>query len=628
MLNDKDILYIEKLCRASLMNKQEYFPTLNDALTFDFLSIQSHIIRKYFLRYRINYRHIIRKYQCYIRRTTGTNTIMNDIETFDLDEKYSIPLSTQQLETNWNHLKEMLLDKLYHGHRLLRQIALLLKHNEKDQSSNNLYEFLESTGDNNSIRQQLEQYEIKNFQLCHFDCVRKLYEKSITGFEHLFTDVSHLLRTPIDPQLNAEFTQILQTALLDVDYGDEVDKINNTIQNISSFLNDLKDIQDALLQKSTHSLRKIYEAFSADNPVIECISDDIKCENYVDVSIHLIKIRSSLQERIINFNEKEIKLWDEDFLINSHHRTHQNNIFQNYLNAESDLTASNRSGSISSQDDWEFFRLEHVAMEPSTLVNTTIHDFLVIEDYEKTRKTTIIEQTGPKIYFEEKIEYSTLFQLFIKLVPITSSTFAQKLHEQRQKTDETEAAPATKAQKFIVTYPDARTIGHLWNAQKLYEQFRKVFSEKKYDSNTLVVVDKDQIFLDFTNTNYQPSRRILLEYHIIEKSLLIQVQFNFQAKLFEYLVTSKANVSTIIERFIQDNTQLISKDIYLSFLDEFGRCIEYKTIADINSDKLINIIVREDSVDTGSLCEVTLRSKQGKHFTVFKFQLSKKRYVK
>jgi hypothetical protein len=67
----------------------------------------------------------------------------------------------------------MYLDKLYHGHNLLRQIVMMLKHCQDDLSQINLSDFVHSLGDNNTIREQVEQYEIKNFQLCHIDHIRK-----------------------------------------------------------------------------------------------------------------------------------------------------------------------------------------------------------------------------------------------------------------------------------------------------------------------------------------------------------------------------------------------------------------------------------------------------------------------
>lgn len=615
-LNDHDYSYIEKLCRASLISQKEYFPTLNVPLTFDFLYVQSYIIRKHFLRCRINYRHIAQKYQWYVRRVPGATTTTDDIETFDLDEKYTVSLSHQQLESDWNHLKEMPLDKLYHSHRLFRQIVLILKDQENDRSADNLYEFIESIDDdNNDLRQQIEQYEIKNFKLCYIDHVRKLYKTSIEGFEYLFTDVSDLLRVSINTALNTELIQMFDTTLINIDYGDQIENINKIIQTITDFLNDLKDIEDTLLQKSTQSLSKTCEYIIDENPILKLIPENIKCENYVPLNIYLIKVRSSLQERILNIKEKEVKfLWDEDFSTNSQHRsTSQQNRFQNYLNAENGLISADPQDGTN-EDEWNVFPMNN----DDSNYNISDNDLLFNEvqlSIPQNHVLPIDNQILDRVQFEDEINYSVSVQLLIKTVPLTSSIFNQKMHEERQKIVEKESVPTTKAQRFLVTYPDGKTVGHLWRNEKLYEQFRKVFQEKKYDSDTLVVVDKDQIFIDFMNNNSQPSHQISLEYHIIKKDLLIQIQFKFKTKIFEYMVTSGANVSTVINHFIHDNNlQSISPEIYLNFSDEFGKCINCETIADISANKLINIIVTEENTNDGTLCEVTLHPNEGNYY--------------
>jgi hypothetical protein len=81
------------------------------------------------------------------------------------------------------------------------------------------------------------------------------------------------------------------------------------------------------------------------------------------------------------------------------------------------------------------------------------------------------------------------------------------------------------------------------------------------------------------------------------------------------MVTSSAKISTVIDRLIHDNNlQLKSQDIYLNFSDEFGKCINGETIADISANKLINIIVTEENVDNSTLCEITLHPNEGRHF--------------
>jgi hypothetical protein len=615
-LNDQDYSYIEKLCQASLISKDEYFPTLNTSTTFDFSYIQSYIIRKHFLRCRIDYQHIIQKYQCYVRRTPGKTTVTDGMETLDLDEKYTVALSNEQLETEWNHLKEIPLDKLYHSYNLFRQIIFMLKDQKNDRSTDDLYTFIESIDDNNGLRQQLEQYEVKNFKLCYIDHVRKLYETSIRGFEHLFTDVSPLLRVPINTQLNTELTKKLETSLVNSNYDNKIEKINQTIQSITNLLNDLKEIEDILQQQSIQSLTSTCTIMSVENPILKDIPENIKCENYVALSIHLIKIRSTLQEKIININEKENKiLWHEDFSPNSQWRaTQQENCFQNYLNVENGITTVNQQNNINDEGSWDFLQMN---------VDNPNYDGMPENDVFNDEPTLV--QSNPitttdnsgfqEIDIEGVPEYSTLLQLVIKIVPLTTSTFIQRIHDKQQQKEEIESIPLTKIQKFAIAHPDGKVGSHGWRGEKLYEQLRKLFTEKKYDTKTLGIVDKDQIFMDFLNPDSQLPPRLMLDYKIIEKTSLIQIQFQFQTNTFEYFATSDANISTIIHRFISDsNLQPKSPEIYFVFSDEFGKCINGETIADLSVDKLVKIIVIEANVNNDTLCEVIVHPNEGKDF--------------
>ena len=76
-------------------------------------------------------------------------------------------IDRHQLETEWSHLKDMLVDKLTNGYKLLRQIILLIKSIDKGLSHLTLKEFLDLHGDDQTIREQSQLYEIRNFQLCY-----------------------------------------------------------------------------------------------------------------------------------------------------------------------------------------------------------------------------------------------------------------------------------------------------------------------------------------------------------------------------------------------------------------------------------------------------------------------------
>ncbi|CAF4268789.1 unnamed protein product [Rotaria sp. Silwood2] len=237
-LSEKNCLWIEQLSQTShINNEDQYFITSDSRLMFDFIYIQSQIIQTYLLYCYINYRHIIQKYQCHTNRIKSTT---HD-ERLDLDEKYLVRLN-----------------KLYDTHKLLRQIALTLKTHQNDFSTNHLFEFVRMIDKDNDILQRLEQYEIKDFQLCYIDHVIEIYEESVSGFQHLFTDIPPLLRIHIDSQLNDKLIQKLSENIIKIDYNYDVGKIQKTIQSITEFLNELKIIEDSLQQQSTRSLIETY----------------------------------------------------------------------------------------------------------------------------------------------------------------------------------------------------------------------------------------------------------------------------------------------------------------------------------------------------------------------------------
>jgi hypothetical protein len=606
-LTENDCQWIKQLSRAVLINENDdYFQRANTQFNFDFLYLQSYIIRTYLLLCRINYQHIIQNYQCYVRRTHQLTT---DTETLDLDEKYCIPLNRQQLETDWNHLKEMYLDKLYHGHHLLRQIAIMLKHNEKDLSRMKLSEFIQSLDNNHTIRDQVEQYEIKDFQLCYIDHIRTLYANSISDFQHLFTDVSQSLRTPIDPQLDNELSETLQAAIISVDYDNDVSKIQSTIQTITDLLNQLRSIEHHLLGQWARLLKETLNILEIENSILALLPDGIKCENYVALSIHLIRMRTILQERVVNIEEKETEQWNENIDVKSQEQLpqKQTNLFQDLL---AEPTTSNETPenlmNTDEKDIWPDI-LNYMSNDP-------IGDNLI--DQNDLLRQPQQRPTTQQATFEERFEYSSLFELNLKFVPLTSSNLFEQIYKQREEPSPT---PVTKAQIFAITYPNGESKTRLWKSENLFERLRNIFHEEKYDLNRFVVIDKNEILVDFTNTNARLPQQISLEYFIVEKTSLFSIQFHFQTKRFEYFATPKSNIFTIINRFISDNDiQCSSKDIYLCFFDEHGKTIDNVSIADLTHrmdqlhNKIISITVTEEDNTTAQLCQITLRSKQGK----------------
>ncbi|CAF2244296.1 unnamed protein product [Rotaria magnacalcarata] len=608
-LTDDDFSWIEELCRASLLVDDEYFPKFDTQFTVDFMYLQSYIIRTYLLRCHINYRQIAQKYQCYVRQIQHTNTTENT-EILDLGENYGILLDERQLETDWKHLKLMYLDKLYHGHNFLRQIATILRHNTDDFSSKGLYEFLESEGidENDHLREQLERYEIRNFQLCYIDHVRRIYEKSIGGFQYLFTDVPHLLHTSIDEQSRNELSQIFESVFNLTNEDLQIDELQSIVQQITAFSNELKAIENTLLQQSAKSLREICEFVAVENPILQLIPNTIKCEHYVSLNIYLIQLRSILQERTINIQERERKIWSEnlDLQCDNQQQTKEVNRYQVYLNPTTTVDNNQTGNEI---DEW-----------PLLLTET---DKLTDNDKDKGRNTIDPEpepvEIEPVRITKRVISsvYRSLFKLKIQFVPLTYSTLVQKLHVQEHPILST---LATKAQKYSLKYPDGRKpSSHLCKSEKLFENLKKAFSENRYDPETFAVIDQSQIVIDFINAGNRVPRSMSPEYSIIERTHLVDLRIHFRTNLFKYSTTSTCEILAIINRFTEESQlEITSSDTRLCFFDEVGKCIDDKTVGDIDrteNNSTVNIYVKEEDNTISVLSQITVQLKEDQHHT-------------
>ncbi len=126
-------------------------------------------------------------------------------------------------------------------------------------------------------------------------------------------NISHLLRIPIDTNLNEQLDQQFDKVFRPFDDNQDKEKLQFTINKITDFLNDLKDSEDRLLHQSSQSLKQTCENSHIGNSILELILRDLKCQNYVPLCNKLIKIRSKLQEKTIHIEEKDKKLWNKNF---------------------------------------------------------------------------------------------------------------------------------------------------------------------------------------------------------------------------------------------------------------------------------------------------------------------------
>jgi hypothetical protein len=69
--------------------------------------------------------------------------------------------------------------------------------------------------------QKLEKYAIKDFNLSQINYVCQMYARSINHFQHLFIDVPHLQRVPIEKKFNDKLEQMLNSTLIDSVQSDQ-----------------------------------------------------------------------------------------------------------------------------------------------------------------------------------------------------------------------------------------------------------------------------------------------------------------------------------------------------------------------------------------------------------------------
>jgi hypothetical protein len=614
-LNDNDCLWIKHLSRSSLQNEEEYFPKSDTQLNFNFLYIQFYIIRSYLLLCHINYHHIHQKYQCYTQRQMILPT----------DKRISDKLFYTLNDPQFNSLQEMTLSKLYNGYNLLRQILDIKKHYQDDLSNINLYEFIQRIDDNNQIYRQLEKYEIKDFQLCYIDDICQLYEQLINNFHYSIINTSHLLHIPIDNQQNLKLDQLFDITLIQSHHNEEAEKLQSTIRTITEFLNELKDIEDTLLQQSSQSLTQICKWVAIENPILSLIPNEIKCENYISLIIKLIEIQTKLQEQTINIEEKIEEKWNDDFIYKSDQQQDQSDeqqitesIFEIFRKP---IDESKDSGSSTITIDETIFKSLQTNIETTTTdINpnqTSNGDSQSNNSQTKIDNTityeTIFEQSrssSSSSYSEESP--CRLFELNIKSVPLTPSILFQKVRDQQL-----DSSSIPNLSRFEIIHPDGSRQKAVCKIENIYLTLKTKFEEKKYNFDKFVIVDQNQIFVDFLNENTEKlSTRISSAYQIIEKISLIPIVLEYESNQIEYLATSKCQISSIINRFITDHKlTFTSPDLYLGFFDELETYIdEDKTIFNIyrsNNTNPIQIKIIKYQDNTNNLYEISLRSQEG-----------------
>ncbi|CAF4174795.1 unnamed protein product, partial [Rotaria magnacalcarata] len=586
-LNKNDCLWIEKLALTNRVVESEIFPTYDTKLNFDYLNVQSYIIRTYLLLCHIKYQDICQKYMYLVPRKVMNAVTMTDDEMFKLNENYSIPL-----ETDWNHLNEIPIDQLYHSYNFLRQIASILKNESNDRSIMDLYDYIETIEDKDLIVLKMGECKVQNFQLCHMNRVSKLYKDLVGRFEHLFTETSSLLQIPISTELSNQLNDRLKKELINIDnnIGDKttiIQTMESNIKDIDQLLDELKEMEETLVETGTETVTKMCKDYMIESPLLQIIGEEIQCRNYVSLNIILIQVRYKLQEKIINIEEENTKQWNENF-DEASNQAEQHNRRNRFCPIEVEDPQ---------QDDVSIFkgRIKHRDSDDKTIG--------------KVDESNSNEPSSPLV---ENVEIPSLFELTIEPIPIASLPSILAACDQSN----TASVPQKKVHKFDITrQPDGKFDSYTCKIETIYTKLKDHMTKKKYDINTNVVVDNNKIFIDFTRTDARLPNPLPLEYQIVERTLLVPIRFLQGQEEFEYLTLSDCSVLSIIRRFVDEHDRKpSSSEFRYCFCDELGRYIDNGTIAELsrmNRDMPIVIVVTEENMQGSVFYAVTLRTKEG-----------------
>ncbi|CAM4988217.1 unnamed protein product, partial [Rotaria socialis] len=387
-----------------------------------------------------------------------------------------------------------------------------------------------------------------------------------------------------------------------------IDELQSIVQQITKSSNELKAIEDILLQQSTKSLREICGFLAVESPILQLIPNTIKCEHYVSLNIYLIQLRSILQERTINIQERERKILSEDFdlesdsslntRIKSCYRSLLQCITRHGIDSKDKKTPERSSPST------------ELDIPPPSPEKTLPSSF--DEELDSVDKSA----ASPAITEEIKFKYRPLFKLNIQFVPLISSELINKIYDRERLVVST---LPTNVQQFSIKYPDGKQSLHMCKHENLYIYLSKLFDRKRYDHKSFSIIDQNQITIDFLSKKSQLTQQISSEYSIIEKTHLVDLQFQFRTNLLKYSTTSSCDILSIIYRFIDDNrVQMAPPDASLCFFDELGKCLNTDTsvgsIYRVGNNPMVNIVVKESN-NTNSLCEITLQLNKDQQYT-------------
>ncbi|CAF1159390.1 unnamed protein product, partial [Didymodactylos carnosus] len=567
-LDDCECEENEQISMASLFHSHD------GEFNFDFNYVQSYFIRRYLLGHvKINYHDIHHPYIFNI----DIKQNFDDNKVYSIDnDLFSNILDNEQLEENIDHLNNMILDKLYDGVRILRQITLMIKdelkrymidneiEKQKELSLMPIYTFvLKYGGEDKNILDIMYQCEIKNFQLCYIEYIRQLFENRIKGYEHLFINTHDQLRVPIDDVLKDNLEKIFQTIMME-------EEIKTTILAITNLLDDLKQIEYYLFQQSSLSLITVCNLLSIDNPLLIFLTDDIKCENYMAICILLIQLRTQLMQKLIlNDEESSIptKLWCEQ---ENEDKSHTMNSFRELLEQKS---LEDEENEAAEQEDY-------------TENNDNLLIIIESEDVEQQQQQ---QENAHELPTEESnIDHSSsltstvkdsLFEIQLKTIDIPSNQLTNKIKELLVLLNKTIQTNLSKSQKYVIQLPNNQPeISVLCRVDKFNERIEQLFLKNNYTKHALI--DSFGITIDYMDKQQQ--NNFTSNCQVIEKQYLTSIHVHFNNEDIVYYAKNDTDIEIVLSRMFKEYPLIqLNNDNDICITDEYGQCINCGPIQDI-----------------------------------------------
>ncbi|CAF0920696.1 unnamed protein product [Didymodactylos carnosus] len=522
--------------------------SLTDSNSFDFKYVQSYLIKNHLLGHmKINYHDIHHTYLCL---TKDKQTINND-QLYSVTDLLSNNLHQYQIEDDhWNYLNDVMLDKMYDGLHVLKRVALVLKDELKEHtnieinfSSMYLYTFISQYfhQQKTSLLDTLNKCEIQDFPLCYLDQVRHILENRISGYEHLFTDISELLRVPISNELKETLEQNFQ---LFVSNLNSIDDTKQKMEIITGLLDDLTQIENYLLRQSSLSLLAICNIMNSDNPLDDRNKSKIWCESFMDNDS-----KSRFAKLLYPIDDVNCKDCDDD---------------------EKSLINLFDSNEISTP----------YMTYPITTNNTTNDNFLMINiPDDETNENTILLDKPKRILFDGKLNTSTTINNLTPLVEIRFKTVDKSAISSNKlfnllkqvimpKID----TNLYKANKYYVLLPNGEQSCFICKLNKFSEKIRQLLL--KYNLSQHCLVDSDGIVIDHL-VEQHANVTISSNCEIIEKSCLLDVYIHFSTSnnVSKYSVKRTINIEVILLRVIVNHPE--ETDISNTCItNEYGLCID------------------------------------------------------